>query len=91
MNENTTPLSRFSAWLPVASLALSAAAFALGAPARLARAVHRRPSPDARYETMRGEPDLFPMPVAASRNESASAGFGRLSPLAMGRELAALR
>jgi hypothetical protein len=83
MNENAAPLSRFSAWLPVASLALSAAAFALGAPARLARVLHRRPAAGVQAEkTMRDEPDLFPMPSQAA-----------LVParFVLGRELAALR
>ena len=57
----------FAAWLPFACLALSAAAFGLGAPARIARGVHRSPVA-ANYSAenaVRDEPVLFPMPAPA--------------------------
>jgi hypothetical protein len=69
MNDTTPAISsRFFAWLPLASLALSAAAFSLGAPAALARCI--RPSVPlnfaAELETaVREEPVLFPMPALA--------------------------
>ena len=67
MND-TTPksVSSISAWLPLASLALSAAAFSLGAPAALARCI--RPSVPLNFaaqleNAVREEPVMFPMPL----------------------------
>ena len=55
---------RLTAWLPLASLAITTAAYGLGVPTRLARAVHRAPSistrPSAEPE-MRDESALFPL------------------------------
>jgi hypothetical protein len=73
MND-TTPknVSSFSAWLPLTSLALSAAAFSLGAPAALARCI--RPSVPLNFvsqleSSVREEPVMFPMqaPVRLAR------------------------
>jgi hypothetical protein len=71
MSDNTpNTFTRFAAWLPLACLALSAAAFGLGAPARMARGLHRSsiPSNFSAENAMRDEPVMFPMP-AASRLE----------------------
>jgi hypothetical protein len=75
--------SRFFAWLPVASLALSAAAFGLGAPARLARTA-RSSSPlsaslSAEVESvMRYEPVMFPMPASARKQGWGDAAVKRI-------------
>jgi len=67
MNDTTpTMTSKFFAWLPLASLAISAAAFSLGAPAALARCI--RPSVPLNFaaeleNAVHEEPVLFPMPV----------------------------
>jgi hypothetical protein len=65
MNDNTpAACSGFAAWLPVACLALSAAAFGMGAPARIARGVHRGSTQAFSAESaMRYEPVIFPMPA----------------------------
>jgi hypothetical protein len=69
MNETIpTASSKFFAWLPLASLALSAAAFSMGAPAALARCI--RPSVPLNFaagleNAVREEPVLFPMPALA--------------------------
>jgi hypothetical protein len=68
MNDTTPKTSAFATWLPLVSLAFSAAAFSLGAPARLARSI--RPTIPASFEAglenaLRDEPSLFPMPVQA--------------------------
>ena len=57
-------LLRLSVWLPFALLALSAAAFGFGAPAAIARNVHRSPSSLGfqAESAMRDEPVMFPMP-----------------------------
>jgi hypothetical protein len=77
MSDNTRKtLSGISAWLPVASLALSAAAVGLGAPARIARGVHRATAIPARFQgesAMRDEHVMFPMPAAAGRLQRADA------------------
>lgn len=71
MNDTTpTMTSKFFAWLPLASLAISAAAFSLGAPAALARCIH--PSVPLNFaaeleNAVREEPVLFPMPMAIAR------------------------
>lgn len=71
MSENTSKTAHpLSAWLPVASLALSAAAFGLGAPARIARGIHRATAVPSRFQAenaMRDEHVMFPMPASASR------------------------
>ena len=83
----------FSAWLPVACLALSAAAFSLDAPARLARAVHRSSaSPRLSDEiVMRDEHVLFPMPVIVRSRASYLPRFVRDAHMILGRQLAAIR
>ena len=69
MSENTRKtLHGLSAWLPVACLALSAAAFGLGAPAKIARRVHRAAGVPARFQNesaMRDEHVMFPMPASS--------------------------
>ena len=69
MSENTPKtMTGFTAWLPVASLALSAAAFGLGAPAKIARSFHRAAGVPARFQNesaMRDEHVMFPMPALA--------------------------
>ena len=76
MRDNTAAnLFGISAWLPVASLALTAAAFGLGAPARIARSVHRASAISASLQaenSMRDEHVMFPMRASASAPESAS-------------------
>lgn len=71
MNDTTpTMTSRFFAWLPLASLAISAAIFSLGAPAALARCI--RPSVPLNFaagleSAVREEPALFPIPMPVAR------------------------
>jgi hypothetical protein len=67
MNDTTPKApSLFSTWLALASLALSAAAFSLGAPAALARCI--RPSIPLNFtagleNAVLEEPAIFPMPA----------------------------
>ncbi|HXT00267.1 MAG TPA: hypothetical protein VN915_06305 [Elusimicrobiota bacterium] len=71
MNDMTpTMTSKIFAWLPLASLAISAAMFSLGAPAALARCI--RPSVSLNFaaqleNAVREEPVLFPMPMPVAR------------------------
>ena len=71
MSENTRKtLSGISAWLSVACLALSAAAFGLGTPAKIARRVHRAAGVPARFQNesaMRDDHVMFPVPVSEER------------------------
>ena len=88
MNDNTsrmnhevfapTPdaLIRFSAWLPLACLALTAVAFGLDAPARLAHRSLALASLRA-DNVMRDEPVMFPMPSLSRAQRLPSSGFLR--------------
>ncbi|MFI5349879.1 MAG: hypothetical protein ACHQ2Z_10065 [Elusimicrobiota bacterium] len=71
MSDNTRKtMTGISAWLPVASLALSAAAFSMGAPAKIARRIHRGVGIPQRFQNesaMRDEHVMFPMPASSER------------------------
>jgi hypothetical protein len=63
-NNAPQPLSRISAWFPVACLALSATAYGLRAPARLAHSLHRFAAVSS-DGVMRDEHVMFPMPATS--------------------------
>jgi hypothetical protein len=68
MSDNAPKTSSgFAAWIPLATLALTAAAFGLNAPAKIARGLHRSSMLASLQEenVMRDEPLMFPMPAAA--------------------------
>jgi hypothetical protein len=71
MNDTTpTMTSKLYAFLPLASLAVSAAMFSMGAPAALARCI--RPSVPLNFAAelegaVREEPVLFPVPLPVAR------------------------
>ena len=68
MSDNSPKtFSGFAAWIPLAALALTAVAFGLNAPAKLARGLHRSSilSSLQAENVMRDEPVMFPMPAAA--------------------------
>jgi hypothetical protein len=95
MSDNTPKTSsRISAWLPVATLALSAAAFGLGAPARVARAVRRGTPVSALFaadSAMRDESAIFPMPSALRLRAPDLPSYVRDAHMILGRQIAAAR
>ena len=80
MTDNTPKtFSGFAAWLPLATLALTAAAFGLNAPARIARGIHRTSALAGLQaeNVMRDEPVMFPMPASSRPPRSNAAVFLR--------------